>query len=115
MPGYWWRAARLGQRQMPQKVKRRRRSIPRISFSRSTYFRIWLAGIVGVLAGIFLILLFPRFLPLLRSSAALVIWIAYGLANAAVVRLVDAPDGLQWTGLQGIGAAIGRTARGRGR
>lgn len=71
MPGYWWRAARLGQRQMPQKVKRRRRSIPRISFSRSTYFRIWLAGIVGVLAGIFLILLFPRFLPLLRSSAAL--------------------------------------------
>ncbi|MGN7714888.1 hypothetical protein [Agrobacterium fabrum] len=35
------------------------------------------------------------------------IWIAYGLANAAVMRSADAPDGLQWTGLQGIGAAIG--------
>lgn len=43
----------------------------------------------------------------LASSAALAIWIAYGLANAAVMRSADAPDGLQWTGLQGIGAAIG--------
>ncbi|CDZ68340.1 Inner membrane protein YtfF [Neorhizobium galegae bv. orientalis] len=43
----------------------------------------------------------------LASSAALVIWIAYGLANAAVMRSPDAPDGLQWTGLQGVGAAIG--------
>jgi drug/metabolite transporter (DMT)-like permease len=29
------------------------------------------------------------------------------LANAAVMRSVDAPDGLQWTGVQGVGAAIG--------
>lgn len=47
------------------------------------------------------------FLGVLASSAALVIWIAYGLANAAVMQSADAPDGLQWTGLQGIGAAIG--------
>ncbi len=46
-------------------------------------------------------------LGVLASSAALAIWIAYGLANAAVMRSTDAPDGLQWTGLQGIGAAIG--------
>ncbi|WP_234704314.1 EamA family transporter [Rhizobium nepotum] len=46
-------------------------------------------------------------LGVLASSAALAIWIAYGLANAAVMRSADAPDGLQWTGLQGIGAAIG--------
>ncbi|WP_246648259.1 hypothetical protein [Rhizobium laguerreae] len=43
----------------------------------------------------------------LASSVALAIWIAYGLANAAVMRSADAPDGLQWTGLQGIGAAVG--------
>lgn len=41
------------------------------------------------------------------SLAALAIWIAYGLVNATVMRSADAPDGLQWTGLQGIGAAIG--------
>jgi drug/metabolite transporter (DMT)-like permease len=46
-------------------------------------------------------------LGVLASSAALAIWIAYGLANAAVMRSTDAPDGLQWTGLQGIGAALG--------
>lgn len=46
-------------------------------------------------------------LGVLASAAALAIWIAYGLANAAVMRSVDAPDGLQWTGLQGVGAAIG--------
>ncbi|WP_246718217.1 DMT family transporter [Rhizobium laguerreae] len=43
----------------------------------------------------------------LASSVALAIWIAYGLANAAVMRSADAPDGLQWTGLQGIDAAVG--------
>ncbi|MCW0983767.1 hypothetical protein OK142_23350 [Agrobacterium sp. BT-220-3] len=43
----------------------------------------------------------------LASLAALAIWIVYGLANAAVMRAADAPDGLQWTGSQGIGAAIG--------
>lgn len=46
-------------------------------------------------------------LGILASSVALSIWIVYGLANAAVMRSADAPDGLQWTGLQGIGAAVG--------
>lgn len=46
-------------------------------------------------------------LGVLASTVALAIWIVYGLANAAVMRSVDAPDGLRWTGLQGIGAAIG--------
>ncbi len=46
-------------------------------------------------------------LGILTSVAALAIWIVYGLANAAVMRAADAPDGLQWTGLQGIGAGIG--------
>lgn len=46
-------------------------------------------------------------LGILASSAALAIWIAYGLVNATVMRSINAPDGLQWTGLQGIGAAIG--------
>ncbi|MBC2808082.1 hypothetical protein C3Y94_033735 (plasmid) [Rhizobium ruizarguesonis] len=46
-------------------------------------------------------------LGILASSVALVIWIIYGLVNAAVMRAPDAPSGLQWTGLQGIGAAIG--------
>lgn len=41
------------------------------------------------------------------SSAALAIWIVYGLVNAAVMRSPDAPDGLKWTGLQGVGAAMG--------
>lgn len=35
------------------------------------------------------------------------IWVVYGLVNAAVMRAPDAPDGLRWTGLQGIGAALG--------
>ncbi|MBY5775454.1 DMT family transporter [Rhizobium leguminosarum] len=46
-------------------------------------------------------------LGVLASSAALATWIAYGLANAAVMRSATAPNGLQWTGLQGVGAAIG--------
>lgn len=46
-------------------------------------------------------------LGIIASLVALLIWIAYGLANAAVMRSADAPDGLQWTGLQGVGAAIG--------
>jgi drug/metabolite transporter (DMT)-like permease len=44
------------------------------------------------------------------ASAALFIWVAYGLVNAAVMRKADAPDALRWTGLQGIGAAIGSAA-----
>ncbi|MDK4724942.1 DMT family transporter [Rhizobium phaseoli] len=46
-------------------------------------------------------------LGILASCVALVIWIVYGLVNAAVMGSADAPDGLQWSGLQGIGAAIG--------
>lgn len=46
-------------------------------------------------------------LGILASIVALVIWIIYGLVNAAVMRSGDAPDGLKWTGLQGIGAAAG--------
>lgn len=46
-------------------------------------------------------------LGILSAGFALAIWIAYGLANAAVMRAADAPDGLRWTGLQGIGAALG--------
>lgn len=49
----------------------------------------------------------PVRLGILASLAALAIWIVYGLVNAAVMRSADAPDGLRWTGLQGIGAAIG--------
>jgi drug/metabolite transporter (DMT)-like permease len=46
----------------------------------------------------------------LAATAGLVIWIVYGLANAAVMRAPDAPDGVHWTGVQGIGAAIGSMA-----
>lgn len=46
-------------------------------------------------------------LGILASTVALAIWIIYGVVNAAVMRSADAPDGLQWTGLQGIGAALG--------
>jgi drug/metabolite transporter (DMT)-like permease len=49
-------------------------------------------------------------LGVLAASAALAIWIVYGLVNAAVMRAADAPDGLHWTGVQGIGAAIGSMA-----
>lgn len=41
------------------------------------------------------------------ALCALSIWVVYGLVNASVMRSADAPDGLHWTGLQGIGAAIG--------
>jgi drug/metabolite transporter (DMT)-like permease len=41
------------------------------------------------------------------AGAALVIWVIYGLVNAAIMRSPDAPDGLRWTGLQGLSAAIG--------
>lgn len=46
-------------------------------------------------------------LGILSAVAALAFWIAYGLVNASVMRAPDAPDGLHWTGLQGIGAALG--------
>ncbi|AOF90340.1 DMT family transporter [Sinorhizobium sp. RAC02] len=46
-------------------------------------------------------------LGVLAASIALVVWIIYGLANAAVMSAPDAPDGVHWTGVQGIGAAIG--------
>jgi drug/metabolite transporter (DMT)-like permease len=44
---------------------------------------------------------------LCAAITALLIWIAYGMANAAVLRAPDALDGLHWTGLQGLGAGIG--------
>lgn len=37
------------------------------------------------------------------SVFALLMWIAYGMANAVVMRAPDAPDALRWTGLQGLG------------
>ncbi|WP_085025892.1 DMT family transporter [Ensifer aridi] len=46
-------------------------------------------------------------LGMLSACAALCVWIVYGLANAAVMSAPDAPDGLRWTGLQGVGAALG--------
>ncbi|MCF3639483.1 DMT family transporter [Rhizobium sp. TRM95111] len=49
-------------------------------------------------------------LGLVSAVAALAIWVTYGLANAAVMRTASAPDGLHWTGVQGIGAAIGSIA-----
>ncbi len=41
------------------------------------------------------------------ACLALAIWVVYGLVNAAALKAPDAPDGLHWTGLQGIGAALG--------
>ncbi|QFR31962.1 DMT family transporter [Ancylobacter sp. TS-1] len=37
------------------------------------------------------------------SVFALLMWVAYGLANAVVMRAPDAPDALRWTGVQGLG------------
>ena len=46
-------------------------------------------------------------LGVLLSVLALILWVGYGLVNAQVMRASDAPDALRWTGLQGIGAALG--------
>lgn len=46
-------------------------------------------------------------LGILSAVIALVVWMIYGTINSAVMRAPDAPDGLRWTGLQGLGAAIG--------
>lgn len=43
----------------------------------------------------------------LSAFAALLVWIAYAVVNARVMRRDDAPDSLPWTGLQGIGAGLG--------
>lgn len=40
------------------------------------------------------------------SAGALLVWITYGYVNAAVMRALDAPDSLRWTGVQGMGAAL---------
>lgn len=37
------------------------------------------------------------------SLFALLMWVAYGLVNAVVMRAPDAPDALRWTGVQGLG------------
>ncbi len=42
----------------------------------------------------------------LWSIVALVVWIGYGIGNAAIMRRPDAPDGLHWTGVQGVGSAL---------
>ncbi|MHC1546919.1 DMT family transporter [Phyllobacterium sp. K27] len=51
--------------------------------------------------------IYPILLGIIASIAALAIWITYGLVNASVMRAANPPDALQWTGLQGIGAALG--------
>lgn len=40
------------------------------------------------------------------STAALCIWVIYGMVNASIMRKPNAPDSFKWTGLQGIGAAL---------
>jgi drug/metabolite transporter (DMT)-like permease len=42
----------------------------------------------------------------LWATAALVVWIGYGIGNAAVMRRPYAPDALHWTGIQGVGSAL---------
>jgi drug/metabolite transporter (DMT)-like permease len=46
----------------------------------------------------------------IMATVALLIWVAYGLVNGAVMRGAAPPDALRWTGLQGLGAAIGSAA-----
>ncbi|QND51837.1 DMT family transporter [Phyllobacterium sp. 628] len=40
------------------------------------------------------------------ATMALAIWVIYGMANAAIMKMPDAPDGLRWTGVQGLGAGL---------
>lgn len=42
----------------------------------------------------------------LWATAALVVWIGYGIGNATIMRRADAPDALHWTGMQGVGSAL---------
>lgn len=42
----------------------------------------------------------------LWATAALVVWIGYGIGNAHIMRRPDAPDTLHWTGIQGIGSGL---------
>lgn len=42
----------------------------------------------------------------LWATAALAVWCGYGIGNAAIMRRPDAPDGLHWTGIQGVGSAL---------
>ncbi|QRM48655.1 DMT family transporter [Rhizobium sp. BG6] len=41
------------------------------------------------------------------AGIGLVLWVIYGLASTAAMQSANAPDILQWTGLQGIGAGLG--------
>ena len=50
------------------------------------------------------------FAGVLCACGSLAIWVAYAVVNARVMRAPDAPDGLRWTGLQGLGAALGSLA-----
>lgn len=48
------------------------------------------------------------FLPgLVAAVLALAIWVIYGLVNSASLQGKNAPDALQWTVVQGLGAGIG--------
>ncbi len=40
------------------------------------------------------------------AVVALLMWIAYGMANAVIMRASDAPDALRWTGVQGVGCGL---------
>lgn len=46
-------------------------------------------------------------LGLALSIVALAAWVGFGFINAAVMRGRSPPDGLHWTGLQGLGAGCG--------
>lgn len=41
------------------------------------------------------------------SLVSLAIWVAYGLVVGRIMQRPDAPDTMQWTGIQGIGAGLG--------
>lgn len=43
----------------------------------------------------------------LCSVLSMVVWILYAVINKRITQGADAPDTLRWTGLQGIGAALG--------
>lgn len=82
-------------------------------YAHSVPWRVLVLPLGSIIAGVIIVNLsaFTHggdiMLGVIASVAALGIWIIYGLVNAAVMRGKNAPDALQWTGLQGIGAAIG--------
>ena len=91
---------------------------------KSQDFRMWMAGIVGVFVGIFLILLLPRFLPFSADShvASLVMGRDRVSAGEAMIRAVDPAKArnIEWssqfyeTNAGGIGTCF-ETARQTGK